>query len=85
MGSEIEWSVPVSVDAGDDGALCVVLPDKAARGLGVEAGDVLCFTGFANGTVEIWSVKKSPYSALDDVGAADKAMERVRQSGEKEP
>ena len=27
-------------------------------------------TGFRNGAVEVWSIKKSPYSSLDDAGAA---------------
>ena len=77
MGSAIKWSVPVRVEVGDDGQLRVALPAKAAQGLAVGAGDVLCFTGLGDGVVEVWPVKQNPYSSLDDEGAADDAMERV--------
>lgn len=85
MASGIDWSAPVRVEAADGGRIRVELPDKAARVLGVQAGDVLCFTGFANGTVEIWPVKKSPYSSLDDEGAADQAIERATQRRDETP
>ena len=63
-----------------DGGLRVDIPEKAVKGLGLSEGDVLCFTGFENGTVEVWPVKKGTYSSLDDAGAAEQAMERAKQS-----
>ena len=77
MGSAIKWSVPVRVEAGEDGGLRVALPAKAARGLAVGEGDVLCFTGLGDGVVEVWPVKQNPYSSLDDEGAGDEVMDRV--------
>jgi len=77
MASGIDWSVPVLIKAADGGGLRVDIPEKAIKGLGIAAGDVLCFTGFENGTVEIWPVKKGTYSSLDDSGAAAQAMERA--------
>ena len=39
----------------------------------------MCFTGFENGTVEVWPVKKGTYSSLDDAGAAQQAMENAKK------
>ncbi len=75
MASGIDWSVPVLIEKTEEGGLRVEIPEKAVKGLAVEEGDVLCFTGFENGTVEVWPVKKGTYSSLDDAGAAQKAME----------
>ena len=75
MASGIDWSVPVLIEKTEEGGLRVEIPEKAVKGLAGEEGDVLCFTGFENGTVEVWPVKKGTYSSLDDAGAAQKAME----------
>jgi hypothetical protein len=79
MASGIDWSVPVLIKTADGGGLQVEIPEKAIKGLGLSDGDVLCFTGFENGTVEIWPVKKGTYSSLDDSGAAEKAMEQTKK------
>jgi bifunctional DNA-binding transcriptional regulator/antitoxin component of YhaV-PrlF toxin-antitoxin module len=79
MASGIDWSVPVRIKAVDGGGLQVEIPEKAIKGLGISEGDVLCFTGFENGTVEVWPVKKGTYSSLDDAGAAQQAMESAKK------
>jgi len=79
MASGIDWSVPVRIKAVDGGGLQVKIPEKAIKGLGISEGDVLCFTGFENGTVEVWPVKKGTYSSLDDAGAAQQAMESAKK------
>jgi len=79
MASGIDWSVPVRIKAVDGGGLQVEIPEKAIKGLGISEGDVLCFTGFENGTVEVWPVKKGSYSSLDDAGAAQLAMESAKK------
>ena len=79
MASGIDWSVPVRIKAVDGGGLQVEIPEKAIKGLGMSEGDVLCFTGFENGTVEVWPVKKGTYSSLDDAGAAQQAMESAKK------
>ncbi len=81
MASGIDWSVPVLIEKTDDGGLRVDIPEKAAKGLAIAEGDVLCFTGFENGTVEVWPVKKGTYSSLDDAGAAEQAMKRSKEDG----
>lgn len=85
MAAGIDWSVPVLVEATGDGGLRIDIPEKLARALTLRANDVLCFTGFDNGTVEVWSVKKGEYSSLDDEGAAAHAIEQARRGQEKEP
>ena len=67
----IEWSTPVLVERGGDGALMVRLPPKAIQRMAVGEGDVVSFTAFRNGGIEVWSIKKSPYSSLDDAEVAD--------------
>jgi len=62
----IEWSLAGGIEADDEGRLTTAIPATVAEALGVSGGDVLCWTGFADGTVEVWSVAKSPYSSLDD-------------------
>ncbi|MDC0033135.1 hypothetical protein OAJ57_01060 [Alphaproteobacteria bacterium] len=79
MASGIDWSVPVRIQATDSGGLRVEIPQKAIKGLSIVEGDVLCFTGFENGTVEVWPVKKGTYSSLDDAGAAEQAMQRAKK------
>jgi len=48
-----------------DGRLWVPVPPQLAQQLAVGEGDVLCFTAFENGTVEVWSVRKNPYERLE--------------------
>jgi hypothetical protein len=55
----IEWSVPVLARRDENGKL-------AAERLDLDEGDVVCYTAFANGGIEFWSVKKSPYTSLED-------------------
>jgi hypothetical protein len=50
----------------EDGKLVAEVPPQVAERLAAGAGDVLCWTGFEDGTIEAWSVKKSPYASLDD-------------------
>ncbi len=85
MAAGIDWSVPVLIEAAEEGGLCIRIPEKLARTLTLRADDVLCFTGFEGGTVEVWSVKKGEYSSLDDAGAAEQAIARARRVPEKEP
>ncbi|MBT5459847.1 MAG: hypothetical protein HOK82_24895 [Rhodospirillaceae bacterium] len=81
MASGIDWSVPVLIEKTEAGGLRVEIPEKAVKGLAIGEGDVLCFTGFENGTVEVWPVKKGTYSSLDDAGAAEQAMRRSKEDG----
>ena len=66
----IEWSAPVLVERDGDGALMVRLPPKAVARMGVGEGDVVSFTAFRNGAIEVWSIKRSSYSSLDDEDVA---------------
>ena len=66
----IEWSAPVVVERSGDGTLTVKLPPKAVARLGVGEGDVVSFTAFRNGGIEVWSIKKSSYSSLGDAEVA---------------
>ena len=50
----IEWSAPVLVERGGDGALMVRLPPKAVARMAVGEGDVVSFTAFRNGGIEVW-------------------------------
>jgi len=65
MSDGIEFSVAVGLTEDTDGRLIAEVPAQVADRLGVEAGDVLCWTGFFSGPVEAWSVKKSPYASLE--------------------
>ena len=64
MADGIEFSAAVAITAGADGRLRAEVPRQVAERLGAGAGDVLCWTGFESGTIEVWSVKKSPYASL---------------------
>jgi len=83
MALAIDWSVPVKVNDCEGGKLCVEIPLQVTKSLNVKEDDVLCFTGFENGSIEIWSVKKGTYSSLGDTGAAERAFEQT--SSNKEP
>jgi hypothetical protein len=61
----IEFSAAVALSADADGRLTAEVPAQVSERLGVGAGDVLCWTGFFSGTVEVWSVARSPYASLD--------------------
>jgi hypothetical protein len=62
--SGIDWSSAVPIER-RDGRLWAPLPPQLAEQLAVGEGDVLCFTAFENGTVEVWSVRKNPYETLE--------------------
>ncbi|HEY5609418.1 MAG TPA: alpha/beta hydrolase [Alphaproteobacteria bacterium] len=66
MQDGIEWSAPVVVQKGAKGKLMIEIPKQALTRLGVKAGDVVSYTAFANGGIEVWSIKKSPYTSLAD-------------------
>ena len=65
MSEGIEFSAAVAVTADAEGRLSAEVPAQVSERLGVSAGDVLCWTGFIGGAVEVWSVPKSPYASLD--------------------
>lgn len=68
----IEWSAPVLVRRGADGKLIAEIPDQAVELFDIAEGDVVSFTAFASGAVEFWSIKKSPYTSLEDEGVAER-------------
>lgn len=74
----IEWSAPVRVARGRGGKLLVELPEKAVQRMAVGEGDVVSFTAFYNGGIEIWSIKKSPYSSLGDADVAARLARKGR-------
>ena len=49
----------------EHGKLVVELPARAASALQARDGDVLCWTGLDDGTVEVWRVAKNPYRTLE--------------------
>lgn len=65
MSEGIEFSVPVALSGGEDGRLIAEVPRQVAERLAIGPGDILCWTGFVSGPVEVWSVQKSPYASLD--------------------
>lgn len=66
MSDGIEFSVAVALTADAEGRLSAEVPAQVSERLGISAGDVLCWTGFVGGGVEVWSVPKSPYMSLGD-------------------
>jgi hypothetical protein len=64
LSEGIEFSVAVIVRE-DGGKLVAEVPPQVSERLDIGAGDVLCWTGFFEGQVEAWSVKKSPYASMD--------------------
>lgn len=65
MAEGIEFSVAVALEQDSNGRLHAEVPRQVRERLGITAGDVLCWTGFFEGPVEAWSVKKSPYASLE--------------------
>jgi hypothetical protein len=61
----IEWSVSVTITRDSKGDLCAKVPPQVAERLKVGKGDVLCWTAFEGGSIEVWSVQKSPYGSLE--------------------
>jgi hypothetical protein len=61
----IEFSVAVELTADADGRVRAEVPAQVTDRLGAGAGDVLCWTGFVGGPIEVWSVARSPYASLD--------------------
>ena len=67
----IKWSAPVLIRKEGKG-LAVTLPAKVVETLKVGVGDVLNFTELPDGGIEVWMVKKSSYSSLDDMAKKPK-------------
>ncbi len=61
----IEWSVAVTITRDSKGDLSAKIPPQVAERLKVGEGDVLCWTAFEGGSIEAWSVQKSPYASLE--------------------
>ena len=74
----IEWSVPVLARRDADGRLIAEIPDVAAARLELDEGDVICYTAFFDGGIEFWSVKKSPYTSLDDEEVAARLSKETK-------
>jgi hypothetical protein len=74
----IDWSVPVLIKK-RKGKLVVEIPDQVQEKLGVGEGDVICYTSFAGGGIEFWSVKKSPYTSLEDREVAARMAKEARR------
>jgi len=64
MTSGIDWSTAVAVEQ-RDGRLWAPIPPQLAEQLNIGAGDVLCYTAFDSGIVEVWSVRRNPYQTLE--------------------
>jgi len=62
----IKWSAPVLIRK-EGGELVVSIPKPAAEALKATPGDVLNFTELPDGSIEVWTVKKSPYASLGDM------------------
>ncbi len=63
---DIEWSAPVIVRVGKDSTLVVELPPRVVEQFKIEQGDIVSFTCFSSGSIEVWSIKKGTYSSLED-------------------
>jgi len=70
MTAGIEWSTAVAIER-RDGRLWAPIPPQLAGQLHVGEGDVLCYTAFEGGAVEVWSVRKNPYERLELPGDHD--------------
>jgi antitoxin component of MazEF toxin-antitoxin module len=62
----IDWSAPVKVQAGEGNALIVEIPARVVGQFKIESGDILSFSCFADGSIEVWPIKKGTYSSLED-------------------
>ena len=62
----IDWSAPVKVRSGKGAGLIVELPARVVGQLKIEAGDIVSFSCFADGSIEVWPIKKGTYSSLED-------------------
>jgi antitoxin component of MazEF toxin-antitoxin module len=65
----IKWSAPVLIRKEAKG-LAVTVPPQVIDALELGAGDVLNFTQLPDGAIEVWRVKKSTYTSLDDMKPA---------------
>ena len=74
----IEWSTPVLVRRDADGKLMAEIPEAVIERLDIEEGDVVCYTGFADHAIEFWSVKKSPYTSLEDEDVSARLAEETK-------
>jgi antitoxin component of MazEF toxin-antitoxin module len=75
----IKWSAPVLIRRDGD-ELVVAIPAPAATALNAAAGDVLNFTALPDGSVQVWTVKKSTYSSLADL---DRGAAPAKKKGRK--
>jgi len=62
----IDWSAPVKVQAGEGAGLILEIPARVVGHFKIEAGDILSFSCFADGSIEVWPIKKGTYSSLED-------------------
>jgi antitoxin component of MazEF toxin-antitoxin module len=74
----IKWSAPVLIRREGD-ELAVTIPKPAATALDAAAGDVLNFTALPDGSVQVWTVKKSTYSSLADLDRGAVAKKKGRK------
>ena len=75
----IKWSAPVLIRrAGAE--LVVAIPKPAAEALKAAAGDVLNFTELPDGSVQVWTVKKSTYTSLAEM---DRGRAPAKKGGRK--
>ena len=74
----IEWSVPMLARRDADGKLVVEIPNAVSERLDLGEGDVVCYTAFFDGGIEFWSVKKNPYTSLEDEEVAARLSGEVK-------
>lgn len=75
----IKWSAPVLIRR-DGTELIITIPKPAAEALKAAPGDVLNFTELPDGSVQVWTVKKSTYASLADM---DRGRTPVKKGGRK--
>jgi antitoxin component of MazEF toxin-antitoxin module len=73
----IKWSAPVLIRR-EGAELVVAIPKPAAEALKAAPGDVLNFTELPDGSVQVWTVKKSTYTSLADM---DRSAAPAKQRG----
>jgi antitoxin component of MazEF toxin-antitoxin module len=75
----IKWSAPVLIRR-EGAELVVAIPKPAAEALKAAPGDVLNFTELPDGSVQVWTVKKSTYASLADM---DRSTAPAKRRGRK--
>ncbi len=48
------------------GQMVATIPRKVVQELGLQDGDVLCWSAGDDGHIEVWRVAQNPYHTLDD-------------------